>query len=199
MKFPIIFAGHGGMINEEYVTAPAKMHTFDDGFTVYEGVANRRICEYVVEELRRVDAPYFYYETPFDSPLETQIQVAENLSDQFGEGFIVDIHNNAGGGTGSEVFTSPGQTSSDPIATNIFNSIKDEIGNGWRMRAEFSPDNDPDKEEEFYMLMKTELSAVLIECGFMDTREDAEFIASSNGQCKFGRAIANGILKSINS
>lgn len=199
MKFPIIFAGHGGMINEEYVTAPGKMYEFEDGFTIYEGVVNRKICEHVVNELQCVEAPHFYYDTPFDSPLETQLQIAEHLSDEFGEGFVIDIHNNAGGGSGSEIYTSPGQTASDPIATNIFNAIKEEMGSGWRMRAEYNPDNDPDKEEEFYMLMETHLPSVLIECGFMDTRSDAELITSNNGQRKFGRAIAKGILKSINS
>lgn len=190
---PCIFPGHGGYINGTYVTKPSKMHTFDDGLTVEEGVINRQICQKIVSYLNSVGFPYAYPATKLDTPLKAKTQIAERYNSTIGNFFLLDVHNNAGGGTGSEVYTSPGQTESDPIATDIYNGISKSMGKQWEMRNGRG-DGDPDKEAKFYVLMNTYLPSVLVECGFMDTRSDAEVITSDKGQDKLALGIANGIL-----
>ena len=36
----LLDAGHGGMKDGKYTTAPGRMHVFEDGLTFYEGVNN---------------------------------------------------------------------------------------------------------------------------------------------------------------
>jgi N-acetylmuramoyl-L-alanine amidase len=67
------------------------------------------------------------------------------------------------------------------------------MGKKWEMR-DGRGDGDPDKEAKFYVLMNTFLPSVLVECGFMDTRADAETITSDKGQDNLALGIANGIL-----
>lgn len=191
---PVIFPGHGGMIGGEYVTAPAKMHEFEDGVTIYEGEVNRSICKYTTLFLKDEGMPSIYIDTELDTSLNNKTLIAERYESQFGNCFLLDVHCNAGGGTGSEIYTSPGQTGSDPIATSIIDYVADSIGTDWSIRKGLR-DGDPDKEEEFYVLMNTYLRSVLLECGFMDTREDAEFLLSKQGQKMIAKGIANGILK----
>lgn len=192
LKKPVIFPGHGGEVNGSYISKH-KMHVFEDGTEVREGVINRSICFYMAEFLRKKGFPFFYPDTELDTPLGVKTQIAERYHSTFSNCFLLDVHNNAGGGTGSEVFTSPGQTESDLIATAVYDAISQEMGSSWNMRHDYS-DSDPDKESEFYVLMNTFLPSVLVECGFMDTRSDAEFVLSTKGQRRFGRALANAVL-----
>lgn len=193
-NIPVIFAGHGGIINGEYVTAPDKMYQFDDGFTIYEGEINRKVCKYLSLFLKDESIPHFYLDTELDTELRMKTQIAERLHSRQGNCFLLDIHHNGGGGTGSEVFTSPGDTPSDPIATDVFHGISGSLGKSWEMR-DGRGDGDPDKEAKFYVLMNTYLPSLLVECGFMDYRADAEFIVTDEGQKAFAKGIANGILK----
>ena len=190
---PCIFPGHGGYIDGTYVTKPSKMYTFDDGFTVEEGVVNRAICRKLANYLNSVGFPYVYINTEVDTPLDAKTKIAERYNSTVGNFFLLDVHNNAGGGTGSEVYTSPGQTNSDPIATEIYNGIQKSMGKKWEMR-DGRGDGDPDKEAKFYVLMNTFLPSVLVECGFMDTRADAKTITNDKGQDNLALGIANGIL-----
>jgi len=107
--------------------------------------------------------------------------------------FLVSIHANAGGGTGWEVFTSPGQTESDPLATVFFNEAKAWLPD-FRMRTDYS-DGDPDKEAKFYMLTKTMCPAVLTENLFMDNETDCRFLLSEEGREIITYIHVNGILK----
>lgn len=106
---------------------------------------------------------------------------------------LLSIHCNAGGGTGFEVFTSPGQTSSDKWATAVLETFG-EVFPDRRLRADFS-DGDPDKEARFTVLTATSGSAILVECGFIDTAEGQAFLENPDNQELLALAIANGTLK----
>jgi N-acetylmuramoyl-L-alanine amidase len=82
----------------------------------------------------------------------------------------VSVHANAGGGHGYEVYTSPGQTRSDAIATRFLESFATVFPEA-TPRLDIS-DGDPDKEAEFYVLVKTTMPAILTESFFMDTESD---------------------------
>lgn len=84
--------------------------------------------------------------------------------------FYLSVHSNAGGGKGSEIFTSPGDTKSDKIATVFGEEYKNEFPNQ-KLRTDFS-DGDLDKEKRFYVLTKTKVPAILTESFFMDNFEE---------------------------
>lgn len=186
--------GHGGLINGEYTTAPAKMYDHGD-FVFYEGVYNRQVADKLISKLRaqiinyKVVAP-----SQHDEPLYKRVSRARNhaLSFPMHKSLYLSLHGNAAGTesvSGIEVFTSPGLTDSDWMATIIFNNLK-ELGS--RMRYDLS-DNDPDKEARFYVLTKTPMPAVLVESGFFTNREEAKRMMSESYQDK----LADLLVKSI--
>ncbi len=85
-----------------------------------------------------------------------------------GNAVYLSIHANAGGGHGYEAYTSPGQTRSDEIATVILDSFVNVFPEA-TPRLDIS-DGDPDKEEKFYVLVKTSMPAVLTESFLWTTK-----------------------------
>lgn len=145
-------------------------------------------------------------------PEETDVSLAERCKrankycDKYGAKnvLLVSIHHNAAGADGQWksaggwcVYTSPGQTSADLLATDLWNaaeeSLKDYIGSfdahkakgdydskQKPMRADWS-DKDPDYEARFYILLHTKCAAVLTENLFQDNKADVEYLLSEEG------------------
>lgn len=112
---------------------------------------------------------------------------------------LVSIHVNAAGNgkewmsaRGWSIYTSPGETPSDRLATEIHaEAVKELAGRDYAktflptskqqsIRTDFS-DGDPDYEAKFWMLMKTACPAVLTENLFQDNKEDVAFLKSDTG------------------
>ena len=100
---------------------------------------------------------------------------------------LISIHVNAAGNgtkwlnaTGWSCYTSKGQTTSDLIAEYFYEAAKKNFP-GRRIRTDYS-DNDPDWEENFYILRKTLCPAVLTENFFMDNHSDLEYLQSRVGK-----------------
>lgn len=91
---------------------------------------------------------------------------------------LLSIHANAGGGTGFEVFTTPGQTKADPIATALIEQLQRDFPE-IKMRKDMS-DGDPDKESSFYILKHTKAPAILAENLFMDNEKDCLLLLSDD-------------------
>lgn len=106
---------------------------------------------------------------------------------------LVSIHANAGGGTGFECFTTPGQTESDKLATALLESYAAAFP-AWATRYDMK-DGDPDKEARFTVLTNTEGPAVLFELGFMDRPEDLRRMIAPDFAERAARALYMGILK----
>lgn len=111
----------------------------------------------------------------------------------------VSLHVNASGNgqwmkaSGWEIFTSPGQTKSDVLATCMWNAAKNYLGDLTTIRSDWS-DGDPDKEAKFFVLTKTKCPAVLVENLFMDNKEDLNILKSDIGFITLERIIIEGIL-----
>lgn len=156
--------GHGSLINGKYQTQ-GKRKDFGNGEIIYEGEFNRAIVNGIIEQLTELKISYVNIAPEYrDVRLETRVNRANKYPKT--KSFYLSIHSNAGGGHGSEIFTSPGDTKSDKIATIFGKEYQKEFPNR-RLRTDFS-DGDLDKERRFYVLTKTKMPAILTENFFMD-------------------------------
>lgn len=189
----ILDFGHGGIdSNGKYTTAPAKQHQFPDGLLIQEGVVNRAIGRYVIQDLQFQGIDYAVVsDEVIDTPLETRVHRADAIYATDKRAVYLSIHSNAGGGSGFEIFTSPGQTKSDKIA-NIFCTIYQKHFPDYPFRSD-KADGDADKEANFYVLRKTDCPSILVENLFFDNRHEAELLLSEAGQ----KLIASCILECI--
>lgn len=139
--------------------------------------------------------------------LNFRVKKVNEVCKQYGKDNViyVSLHNNASGNgsewrgvRGWEIYTSPGKTKSDILATNIWNAAgnylnPDDFVDYTNVRSDWS-DGDPDKEANFFVLTKTKCPAVLIENLFMDNREDLELLQGIFGKYLLERIIIEGIL-----
>lgn len=103
--------------------------------------------------------------------------------------------NNAGGWT---AYTSPGRTRSDILATYLYEAAEKHLagyaakmeegkkkglyGSNQKPFRKDTSDGDPDKEERFYVLVRTKCAAVLTENLFQDNKADVAFLTSEEGK-----------------
>lgn len=162
-------------------------------------------------------------------PEETDISLAERcrrvntLCDKHGKNdvLLVSIHSNAAGSDGKwksaggwSVYTSPGQTKSDVLATEIWKAANEWLkpyidkfpilqGKGEYdskqkpLRADWS-DGDPDYEARFAVLTGTKCAAVLTESLFQDNKADVDFLLSHEGKRAIVLLHAEGIINYLN-
>jgi N-acetylmuramoyl-L-alanine amidase len=105
----------------------------------------------------------------------------------------VDIHNNAGGGDGAEVFYHHGGGKGKTLAENILAEI---VKVGQNSRGIKTRVNSQGKD--YYAFIR-EVSApsVIVECAFVDNASDLKILASESQRKSMGEAIAKGILKTL--
>ena len=171
--------------------------------------------------LRMVDARLLVEEDK-DISLPERCRRVNAACDKYGKEnvLLVSIHCNAAGADGKWksaggwcVYTSPGQTKADDLATEIWNSA-DECLKDYKerfpilqaqgaydskqkpMRADWS-DGDPDYEARFYILVHTKCPAVLTESLFQDNKADCAFLLSEEGTKAIVKLHANGIINYI--
>lgn len=167
--------GHGGLINGKYQTSGKRKDWKEKG-VIYEGEFNRAIVNGVIEQLTYLNIPYVNIAPEYrDVRLETRVNRANDYPST--ETFYLSIHSNAGGGNGSEFFTSPGDTKSDKIAT-IFGEEFQKAFPDRILRTDFS-DGDLDKERRFYVLTRTKMPAILTENFFMDNYDEFKNILNT--------------------
>lgn len=176
---PILDNGHGGMINGVYqVLRGGKQSPKWDKGILYEGVFNRWIVQKLKRRLDYVGFPYFTL-VPEDQDISLRIRKdrANRIFKDHKNTYILSVHANAGRGTGCEIWTSPGQTTSDLISDHIMQEFCDFA---IPTRTDYT-DGDIDKEAAFSILM-TNPPAVLFECAFMDHPNDYHLLWSEEFQ-----------------
>ena len=171
---------------------------------------SRKVCKAVQEELlsRGVDCVIDYLDDDMPGLTSSQelvkrVQIVNEIAKKT-DSLYVSIHVNASakGGwdkaTGFSIYTSPGETKSDALATDIFDAASELLKPiGKKFRKDIS-DGDPDFEENFYVLRKTICPAVLTENFFQNTKSDVEWLESEEGFEAIVSYHVNGILKYLN-
>lgn len=105
----------------------------------------------------------------------------------------IDIHNNAGGGDGAEVFHHHAGGKGKTLAKNILAEIAKTGQNsrGTKIRKN-SAGND------YYGFIREVVApAVIVECAFVDNKTDLQIIDTAEEQEEMGVAIAKGILRTL--
>lgn len=149
---------------------------FAEAAAQYDGVA-----------LLRVDDPKGL--APID--LQKRCDAANN----WGADFFLSIHHNAGinggDGGGLVVFSNPGSTAGAEYREAVYEACIANgglVGNRW----------DATLETAFYVLKHTDMPAILVEYGFMDSTTDVPVILSEEYAKAMGYATMEGIAKVAN-
>ena len=126
--------------------------------------------------------------TDKDSSIAEKVTAANS----WGADLAIDIHNNAGGGDGAEVYHSIVGGTGKRLADNILNEFE-KIGQNVR-GAKTKHENGTDY---FGFIRLTDMPAVITEVVFVDNAADAAQ-ADTEAECKaFGIAIAKGVLRTL--
>lgn len=121
--------------------------------------------------------------------LEDRIKAAN----KFKADLALDIHHNAGGGDGAEVYHTKNGGKGKALAENILAEMK-KIGQnsrGTKTRLNASG------KDYFGFIRQTDMPSVLVECAFVDNKTDVKVVDTAAEQKKMGDAIAKGVLKTL--
>lgn len=122
------------------------------------------------------------------SDVDSSINSKASASNAFKADVCMDIHINAGGGNGSEVYYSHASPNGKRLAQAIVDSTV-KIGQNTRgIKTKLNASGD----DYFGMIRLTDAPAVLVECAFIDSK-DIEIINTEAKRKAFGYAIADGV------
>lgn len=132
--------------------------------------------------------------------LQLRCKIVNDLCKVYKDCVYVSIHVNAASSdgkwhtaTGWEIYTTPGKTKADKLATCLYESAKKNFKD-IKLRTDFS-DGDPDKEANLYVLKHTSCPAVLTENLFQDNKSDVEYLLSDKGFNEIVKIHVEGILE----
>ena len=180
-----IDAGHG-----LYTAGKRCLKTLDPNET-REWMLNARIADQVVEHLKRCGAECIRLD---DATGETDISLAKRVSaaNTAKADYCVSIHHNAGikGGSGGGavvyVYSGAHSAKADKLQESVYNGLIAAVG-------KFGNRSNPLASANLYLLRKTNMPAVLVEVGFMDSSTDAPLILDETWAAKAAEGIAKGI------
>ena len=141
--------------------------------------------------------PRFQSEVSRNSPDEilgtnntTSLQARVNKAIEFGADYFISLHCNASDNSafnGSEIFVYRENSAAFDLATDILDSIVDELG---------TKNNGVTENRTFFVLRRTPMPAMLIELAFITNPQDANLLETR--QYDFAEAIYEGILEYFN-
>lgn len=181
--------------------------------TFREYIYSREICKEVRDVLTELGVKCVIdYEADdmkglnSNEELVKRVSIVNDYCKKYGADNVIyiSIHVNAAGcsgwhdATGWTVYTTPGKTNSDALATKLYEAAC-EILNPLdkKIRTDWS-DGDADKEANFYVIRKTVCPAVLTENFFQDCKTDVEWLQSEEGREAIADIHIRGILKYLN-
>lgn len=122
--------------------------------------------------------------------VDTDMNSKVKMCNDYNPDLVIDIHFNAGGGTGFEVYRYSGGGTSLTLANNINTEVK-KIMKSRGIKTKLNSNG----KDYFAIIRETDAPAALLEGGFVDTKADADFIKANYK--KLAEAYAKGILKTL--
>ena len=122
--------------------------------------------------------------------VDTEMNSKVKMCNDYNPDLVIDIHFNAGGGHGFEVYYSHVGGTSKTLANNINTEVK-KIMSSRGTKTKLGDGG----SDYFAIIRETNAPAVLCEGGFVDNWTDSEFIKSNYK--KLAEAYAQGILKTL--
>lgn len=177
-KKVFINAGHGG--ND----SGAVKYVVEKDVNLIEAKACR---DYLIA--RGVDA--YMSQADLNDESQSSTDVLNEIK-KFNPDYAIDIHNNAGGGKGFEIYCGISGLGTE-LAKNIEAEVK---AIGQNSRGVKTKKNSNGKDY-YYFIRQTSCPAVICEGAFVDNKADAEMIDTEVECVKFGEAYARGILKTL--
>lgn len=215
----LISAGHGDVLFGEYTTKGKQSPEWPNGVKIYEGSSVKDLAYNLVKEIRALDWPAMIL-NPELHDLDLHIKSARENSfyRQYNEKtYLLELHHNAEptedadyeddyglkgfgrlpGASGTEIWTSPGETKADPFVDGIFEYIEKHPEFFGKFRHHTKMKNRKDKEAYFHMLTQTSSPAAIFEWLFMTSYRDCCMISSSIIRNEMTRVLARAIVFSI--
>lgn len=172
--------GHGSE------TSGKRTPEFPDGTIMKENEFNRAVADYLECELKEQGfSPAQVAPERYDVPLNIRTKRANQIDADL----YISIHANAAGngwGTANGIETYV-HTNADMETVRIAEKIHS------RLIAATGRKDRGVKRSDFYVLRKTKMPAVLLECGFMTNMEEAKLLKSDHYRRKCAEAICRGI------
>ena len=202
----VIDAGHGGLdARGRYTTAAIDGKFFDHkdkslnfhgikGNSIfYEGVFNRIMARKLAYNLAALGIQSVNcYDDVIDTPLSRRTALCNNLHRLYLNTIVVSLHANAGEGSGAEIFTSVGLTSSDKLAKSVELELLPSL-------SFYNRPNRGTKEANIAMVRDTAAPAILIEYDFFDTLGGAILLNTVSHQNSLSIGTARGIYKYLSA
>lgn len=153
----------------------------------------------------KVLCPFIHLDT--EPGLSKRVETYNELVAKHGDCLMISPHVNAAGegweerASGFEIWTSPGQDESDPIADVFLNEIA-RVFPGEKIRKDLT-DGDQDKEAKFTVLygngvLKPKYKAVLVENLFMTCHADVDKLLDEKFNDTLADAYINAIFRILN-
>ena len=194
-----VSAGHGGIDPNtgKYTTSGKQFYhegldLHDDG-NFYEGVFNREIATKFCAKLKKHNMEYEKFYEPYkDVSLSTKSKKVNKHHYNVKKTLLFELHSNACSShkaRGFSVWTSPGQTDSDKLATVLWEYVSEFAPKyGINMRSQ-KGDGDVDYEAKFHMVVKTACPTILPECLFFDNPDDVILLVNEEFQEDYAEAL----------
>lgn len=187
-----IDAGHGSAeyTNNSVIShtnsSNGKFHKYSNEFTLYEGYFNRVYANDFINRFSHLYNFITVYHPIYDTPLSDRTNIANNHYNLIKptKSLLLSFHSNAFDtkARGWSIFTSKGITKSDSIAESIIKSVESNLVSQFNitLRKYINSDLQRDYEENFHMLVKAAMPAVLIENLFFDNYKDSQILMNPN-------------------
>ena len=184
----VLDAGHG--IN----TAGKRCLKSIDAKETREWVLNNRICNKIENYLTAYEGYSLLRVDDKTGKTDVALETRVANANKFGANIYISVHHNAGikGGKGGGIVAITYinvDNATKQWQTELYNAIVKATGLKGN-RAEPLP-----KRSDLYVLKKTTMCAVLLECGFMDSTTDVPIILTDDFADKTAKAIVDVIVK----
>lgn len=196
----LIDTGHGGLINDVYVTPGKRSPVWPNGTQYFEGVGNRLIAKELTKLMDQAGMAYHMVTVGNkDTDLDDRVDVINAMCRMYGADNCILISIHSDGFTtpdahGWTVYTTKGTTKSDAVATIMSQEAKKTFNGPHEYFREDKTDGDPDKEANFYIIANSKCRAILTENFFhTNPRECQEVLMTEEGRKKIAQFHMNAI------